>query len=186
MILSRPSLRDLGEIARYISGESPAAAEQMGLELCPALLARQARPAKLAAGIAPKALLPVRARSSVRATLRVSSRTFLPSAASSRRRPDARAGRRAHSAGRAAAAHTESPRVCRAAYPGSAMRRWVRYSTRHNEIGNSRIGISTENTNRLKLLRSTPRPPRSRRLTSAREFLCGLCDLGVKNFGRLA
>jgi antitoxin ParD1/3/4/toxin ParE1/3/4 len=33
VILSRPSLRDLGEIARYIAQDNPAAAERVGLEL---------------------------------------------------------------------------------------------------------------------------------------------------------
>lgn len=33
VILSRPSLRDLGEIARYIARDSPTAAERVGLEL---------------------------------------------------------------------------------------------------------------------------------------------------------
>ena len=33
VILSRPSLRDLGEIARYIAGDSPTAAERVGLQL---------------------------------------------------------------------------------------------------------------------------------------------------------
>ncbi len=33
VILSRPALRDLGEIARYIAGDSPTAAERVGLEL---------------------------------------------------------------------------------------------------------------------------------------------------------
>lgn len=33
MILSRPALRDLGEIARYIAQDDPAAAEQVGLGL---------------------------------------------------------------------------------------------------------------------------------------------------------
>lgn len=33
MILSRPALRDLGEIARHIAQDSPAAAEHVGMEL---------------------------------------------------------------------------------------------------------------------------------------------------------
>ena len=33
VILSRPALRDLGEIARYIAQDNPAAAERVGLEL---------------------------------------------------------------------------------------------------------------------------------------------------------
>jgi plasmid stabilization system protein ParE len=33
VILSRPALRDLGEIARYIAQDDPAAAEQVGLGL---------------------------------------------------------------------------------------------------------------------------------------------------------
>ena len=33
VILSRPALRDLGEIARYISQDNPTAAERVGLEL---------------------------------------------------------------------------------------------------------------------------------------------------------
>ena len=33
VILSRPALRDLGEIARYIAMDNPAAAERVGLEL---------------------------------------------------------------------------------------------------------------------------------------------------------
>ncbi len=33
VILSRPALRDLGEIARYIAADSPAAAEKVGLQL---------------------------------------------------------------------------------------------------------------------------------------------------------
>ncbi len=33
MILSRPALRDLGEIARHIAQDSPAAAERVGMEL---------------------------------------------------------------------------------------------------------------------------------------------------------
>ena len=33
VILSRPALRDLGEIARYIAEDSPAAAEKIGLQL---------------------------------------------------------------------------------------------------------------------------------------------------------
>ncbi|MGH7947580.1 MAG: type II toxin-antitoxin system RelE/ParE family toxin [Opitutaceae bacterium] len=33
VILSRPALRDLGEIARYIAQDNPTAAERVGLEL---------------------------------------------------------------------------------------------------------------------------------------------------------
>lgn len=33
VILSRPALADLGEIARYIAGDNPTAAEHVGLEL---------------------------------------------------------------------------------------------------------------------------------------------------------
>jgi plasmid stabilization system protein ParE len=33
VILSRPALRDLGEIARYVARDSPVAAERVGLEL---------------------------------------------------------------------------------------------------------------------------------------------------------
>jgi toxin ParE1/3/4 len=33
VILSRPALRDLGAIARYIAADSPAAAERIGLQL---------------------------------------------------------------------------------------------------------------------------------------------------------
>lgn len=33
VIVSRPALRDLGEIARYIAGDNPLAAERVGLEL---------------------------------------------------------------------------------------------------------------------------------------------------------
>jgi len=33
VVLSRPALRDLGEIARYVALDSPVAAERVGLEL---------------------------------------------------------------------------------------------------------------------------------------------------------
>jgi plasmid stabilization system protein ParE len=33
VILSRPALRDLGEISRYIAQDNPSAAERAGLEL---------------------------------------------------------------------------------------------------------------------------------------------------------
>lgn len=33
VVLSRPALRDLGEIARYIAADNPAAAERVGFEL---------------------------------------------------------------------------------------------------------------------------------------------------------
>lgn len=58
VILSRPSLRDLGEIARYIAQDSPESAMHVGAELVAlaeslAIFAQARRTAPLASGRAP-------------------------------------------------------------------------------------------------------------------------------------